>query len=76
MVGHGFPDVVAYYRGRVYLLEIKTPSGRLTLDERCWHDAWPGCAHIVRSVDEALAVIGAVDYETDQRPASDDGAAV
>jgi hypothetical protein len=58
-VGQGFPDILALFCGEIYLLEIKAPGGKLTADERRWHDAW-GCAAVVRSVDEALAAIGAI----------------
>jgi hypothetical protein len=62
-VGDGFVDAVAGYRGVNYLLEIKDgeqpPSKRkLTPAEAEWHEAWKGTAHVVKSLDEALAVVG------------------
>lgn len=51
-VGGGFPDLVVGYQGRNFLLEIKTPGGKLTPDQ----------VEVVKDVDEALAVVG-VDYE-------------
>lgn len=59
MVGHGCPDLLVIFRGSLFLLELKSPGGRLTPLERCWHDRWPGPVHIVHSLDEALVAIGA-----------------
>jgi hypothetical protein len=55
-VGHGCPDLLVYYAGRFWLLEVKTPTGKLTSDEALFAQTWPVC--VVRSVAEALAVIG------------------
>lgn len=60
MVGHGCPDLAVGFRGRNYMLEIKTPNGETTPAERTWLRCWRGQAYIVRSVDDALRVIGAV----------------
>lgn len=60
MVGKGFPDIVVGFRGKSYLMEIKDGNKNLTLDERQWHDEWRGQVFIVRSTDEALRVIGAI----------------
>ena len=65
MVGAGFPDIVAGYRGVNYLIEIKDgnkPPSRqkLTPDEQRWHGLWRGSVVVVASVDEALAVVGAI----------------
>jgi hypothetical protein len=58
-VGAGCPDLAVGLRGVTYLLEIKMPAGKLTADEREWHNAWKGHAVIVRSVADALAAVGA-----------------
>ena len=55
MVGHGCPDIVVGFRGVNLLMEIKTEAGRLTRDERKWHQRWKGQAVVVRSVEEAIA---------------------
>lgn len=57
-VGHGCPDILAGVRGQNYLMEIKTGNGKLTPDEMTWREAWLGQAHIVRTLDEALDVVG------------------
>lgn len=62
-LGSGAPDIVVGYAGTNYLVELKDgrrpPSERqLTPDERDWHDAWRGNVAVVKSVEEALTLIG------------------
>lgn len=57
-LGRGFPDVVAGHKGRSYLLEIKTGKDDLTADERAWHAGWKGDVYVVRSLEDAMAVMG------------------
>ena len=61
MVGHGCPDILVCFRGVLFLMEIKYGHGKLTIDEQIWHAAWCGSVAIVRSVDDALIAIGAVE---------------
>ena len=61
-VAGGFPDIVAGFQGRNYLIEIKDgskpPSGRkLTPDEIEFHQKWFGQISVVNSVDEAISLI-------------------
>lgn len=58
-VGAGFPDLVVGYRGVTYLLEVKSPRGRLTRDQVTWHGEWRGHVAVVRGEAQALAAIGA-----------------
>lgn len=61
-VGHGFPDLCALYHGELYLLEVKMPHCQLTPDERKFHDEWQAAGvGIVRSPEEALRFVGAID---------------
>ena len=60
MVGQGCPDLLVGYFDRNFLLECKVGKGKLTDDQKTWHGDWRGQAFIVRSPEEALAVIGAV----------------
>jgi urease gamma subunit len=65
-VGHGAPDLCAGYRGVNVLLECKdgskAPSAQaLTRHERGFHLNWRGQVAVVRSVDEALRAIGAIE---------------
>lgn len=63
-LGNGFPDAVAAAPHRVTgqdltaLLEIKTKDGKLTPAEEKFIADWRGTVHIVRTVEEALAVFG------------------
>jgi len=62
-VGAGCPDLLVGFRGINYLIEVKDgkkpPSARkLTDDQVIWHRDWRGNAHVVKSVTEALAVLG------------------
>lgn len=56
-------DLLVYYRGRLYWLEIKRPGEKLTYAEAEIFDQAPDATFEVHSVDEALDVIGAVAYE-------------
>lgn len=57
-VGGGCPDILAGYAGREWLMEIKTQHGELLPDQVDFIRTWHGAVHVVRSIDEALAVIG------------------
>ncbi len=61
-LGNGFPDVVAKYRGRVWLLEIKdgtkpASAQKLTEAEQKFHTDFAGCVYVVNSVDAAIQVV-------------------
>lgn len=43
---------------KLWLLEIKTASGHLNALQQEFHAAWRGPIHVVRSVDEALRIVG------------------
>lgn len=65
--GNGFPDLVVYWRRQILFVEVKDgskpPSARkLTPDQVKFHDralAHGVVVHVVTSVDEALALVGA-----------------
>ena len=61
-VGSGCPDLLAGYRGRNLLIEVKDgskpPSARkLTPDQTEWHAGWKGQVCVVDSIDDALRVV-------------------
>ena len=56
-LGKGCPDILVGYRGTNYLLEIKSPGGKLTDDERYWRELWRGQVAVVYSADEAIEVV-------------------
>jgi len=71
-VGNGCPDILVGYKGgkyagflvyNNYLMEIKNPDtkGKLNMLQKVWHMNWRGNVQVVRTVEEALRVIGAID---------------
>jgi hypothetical protein len=57
-VGDGCTDLMVGYRHRTIAMEVKLPKEKLNKVQRAWHEAWRGEACVVRSVDEALLVLG------------------
>lgn len=63
MVGDGCPDLLVGYRVQNFIMEVKDgdkpPSRRkLTPDQVDWHSEWRGQKAVVKTPEEALAVIG------------------
>lgn len=57
-LGHGvFDQLVACNNGIAVMMEIKTPGGKLTPDERKFYDVYPGLKCVVHSTADALMVI-------------------
>lgn len=58
----GCPDLLVGYKCKLYLMEVKSESGTLTEWEWQWLEQWYRSAgvlvYIVRSVEDALRVIG------------------
>lgn len=62
-VGAGCPDLLVGIANTNILLEIKdgsrSPSERrFTPAQKRWHTMWNGNAHLVETVEQALAVVG------------------
>lgn len=57
-VGKGCPDKLVGYAGHNWLAEIKTEDGELTPEQIEFFQTWPGQKVVVRSIDDALAMIG------------------
>lgn len=60
-VGNGMPDLIVPHHddGRPILLEVKSPSGRLSARQRQWQAEWKGAPPvIVKTVEQALAAVG------------------
>jgi len=51
-------DLIVYYKGSLYMLEVKTNKGKLTPDQQKNFIGWP--VHIVRDTGAALLAIGAL----------------
>ena len=60
-LGKGFPDIVVGLFGRNYLMEIKNGKGKLTEPEKKFFTNWTGQADVVRTVEEALRVVGRLE---------------
>ena len=56
-VGRGCADIMVGVRGRNILMEIKAGKGSLTTDQQIFHRLWDGQVDVVRSLDEAIALI-------------------
>jgi hypothetical protein len=57
-VGLGFPDLGVGFAGRNYFIEVKGPKGELNAYQKALHGMWKGQMAVVRTPEEALAVIG------------------
>ena len=61
----GVPDLLVGYKGRNFLVEVKNPPGvggprgrKLSDRQRRWHAKWEGQVAVVRTVEEALELLG------------------
>ena len=54
-------DLLVGFRGVNYLLEVKTAKGRLNKKQEKFFRGWVGQVNIVRTVDQALGLIGAIE---------------
>lgn len=58
----GILDLIVGYRGKLYWLEVKDEKGKLTKAEQEVFDLFQGYrVYIVRSIDDALKIIGAIE---------------
>jgi len=67
MVGKGCPDLLVAWVGKLFLLEVKSNTGKLTPDQEAWHDEWCGMVDVVCSVADALKAIGATSEGEGER---------
>lgn len=56
-VGNGCPDLLCHFRGAYSLIEVKSPGEQLNPIQKRWHAQWKGPAHVVWSLQEAIAVV-------------------
>lgn len=59
-IGNGCPDLLVGFRGDNYLMEVKDGLEKLTADEAEFARSWEGESYVVRSVEAALKIIGAI----------------
>lgn len=54
-VGNGVPDLLVSNSDEMWLVEIKSPKGRMRERQRQWHEAWKGKKPlIIRQLQEFL----------------------
>ena len=58
VVPDGPVDLVVGFRGATYLIEVKTEKGKLRPTQENFVRRWKGHVSVVRSIEEALKVIG------------------
>ncbi|MDO8707009.1 MAG: hypothetical protein Q7J84_18940 [Sulfuricaulis sp.] len=59
-VGQDCPDLLVGYRAQNYVIEIKTPKGKLKPGQALWFRDWRGQACVAHTAEEALKSIGAI----------------
>jgi hypothetical protein len=59
-IGKGCPDLIAAKGDKCWVIEVKGPKGSLTPDQEKWIGNWRGVVHIIRTVDEALKLVGVI----------------
>ena len=69
-IGGGVPDILCGFHGRNYLIECKSPTGvkhqvGLRTTQVSWHGKWTGQVSVANSPEQALAIIGATDFDHD-----------
>ena len=54
-------DLLVYFRDKLYLLEVKTAKGKLNAKQQAFFREWANMVWIVRTPEQALALIGAIE---------------
>ena len=57
-LGRGVPDLLVGYRGKLSLVEVKTPKGKLRPMQEEFRKLWP--VRVVRSVEEVIQHVEAM----------------
>jgi hypothetical protein len=71
-IGRGCPDLLVGYRMKWFVIECKSPGGKLTTDECAWIQGQRAAVYVVNSVEGALEAIGAVALPQLDRPVTAD----
>ena len=56
-LGNGVPDILAGFRGRNVLMEIKRPGGKTNDLQDEFRAAWKGAVYIVRTPEHAVELM-------------------
>jgi hypothetical protein len=56
-LGDGFPDLAVGFHGANHLVEIKGRTGKLTRDQVRFFETWMGWIDVVRSAEDADALV-------------------
>jgi lambda repressor-like predicted transcriptional regulator len=56
-VGGGCPDIMAGYKNRNIMIEIKYGRNKLNKLQKLWFSAWQGEAYVVYSAEQAIEII-------------------
>jgi Holliday junction resolvase len=56
-MGKGCPDLLVGKYGHNFLMEIKGGNGKLTADEKKFHDNWRGRIAVVHTMEEAISIV-------------------
>jgi len=56
-LGRGFPDLVVGVNGLNLMVEVKTPAGKLTRQQRELFAVWRGKIHVVCTMDDCIALV-------------------
>jgi len=63
-VGNGCPDLLVGYRGRTFLVEVKSEIGKLNKRQEAFHKSWRGDKIlVVRSPMDAMTEMMTIDRE-------------
>lgn len=58
-LGGGVPDLLVCFRGKLCLMEVKSPGGKLRADQLTFQDVgWP--VFVVNSVGQAVEALGSL----------------
>ncbi len=56
-IGHGIPDLLVARQGRMFLIECKSPGGKLEATQHIWRQTWAAPVYVVYGVPDALNVV-------------------
>lgn len=62
--GFGFPDLLCYWRGILFLIEVKDgDKATLTPDQKKFHEEFPGKIYILRHEEDIQKILSEVEKD-------------